>query len=171
MRARRFLQYVLHVTLAFMVLFSMKAMPCAAGGSNGSDVVTARSASASDPLPRLQVSNNGRFLVTEAGEPFFWLSDTAWKLIQKASLTSRNEQPVAARYSPHAKLRASMSFRRWRPMMGKTSIQGDTPHSRTVLSLGPSSPMVGKTISGTNVTTFSIWPSKTDFTLPCCRCG
>jgi hypothetical protein len=29
-------------------------------------------------LPRLKVSDNGRFLVTEAGTPFFWLGDTAW---------------------------------------------------------------------------------------------
>ena len=31
-------------------------------------------------LPRLQVSENGRFLVTEQGRPFFWLGDTAWWL-------------------------------------------------------------------------------------------
>lgn len=31
-------------------------------------------------LPRLKVSSNGRFLVTETNEPFFWLGDTAWQL-------------------------------------------------------------------------------------------
>jgi hypothetical protein len=31
-------------------------------------------------LPRLKVSDNGRFLVTDKGEPFFWLGDTAWML-------------------------------------------------------------------------------------------
>jgi hypothetical protein len=31
-------------------------------------------------LPRLKVSDNGRFLVTEQGRPFFWLGDTAWWL-------------------------------------------------------------------------------------------
>jgi enterochelin esterase-like enzyme len=34
-------------------------------------------------LPRLKVSDNGRFLVTEDGRPFFWLGDTAWMLFQK----------------------------------------------------------------------------------------
>jgi hypothetical protein len=32
-------------------------------------------------LPRLRVSDNHRFLVTEEGKPFFWLADTAWQLI------------------------------------------------------------------------------------------
>jgi hypothetical protein len=31
-------------------------------------------------LPRLKVSDNGRFLVTEQGRPFFWLGDTAWSI-------------------------------------------------------------------------------------------
>jgi hypothetical protein len=31
-------------------------------------------------LPRLKVSDNKRFLITEKGEPFFWLGDTAWML-------------------------------------------------------------------------------------------
>ncbi|MHC1767110.1 MAG: DUF4038 domain-containing protein [Verrucomicrobiia bacterium] len=29
-------------------------------------------------LPRVQVSENRRFLVTADGKPFFWLADTAW---------------------------------------------------------------------------------------------
>lgn len=29
---------------------------------------------------RLQVHENGRFLITESGDPFFWLGDTAWEL-------------------------------------------------------------------------------------------
>jgi hypothetical protein len=37
----------------------------------------------SSPLPRLRVSTNHRFLVTEAGEPFFWLGDTAWELFHR----------------------------------------------------------------------------------------
>lgn len=31
-------------------------------------------------MPRLRVSTNCRFLVTEDGRPFFWLGDTAWRL-------------------------------------------------------------------------------------------
>ena len=34
-------------------------------------------------LPQLQVSKNGRFLVTDKGKPFFWLGDTAWSLFEK----------------------------------------------------------------------------------------
>jgi hypothetical protein len=53
--------------------------------------------SASKPLPRLRVSSNGRFLVTEDGKPFFWLGDTAWRMIQKAVLTGQ-QQPSVAHY-------------------------------------------------------------------------
>ncbi len=34
-------------------------------------------------LPRLKVSENGRFLVTADGRPFFWLGDTAWELFHR----------------------------------------------------------------------------------------
>jgi hypothetical protein len=34
-------------------------------------------------LPRLKVSENRHFLVTESGEPFFWLGDTAWELFHR----------------------------------------------------------------------------------------
>lgn len=33
--------------------------------------------------PRLRVSENHRFLVTEDGRPFFWLGDTAWELFHR----------------------------------------------------------------------------------------
>src|ERR1041384_942395 len=33
--------------------------------------------------PRLKVSGNKRFLVTEQGDPFFWLGDTAWELFHR----------------------------------------------------------------------------------------
>lgn len=35
------------------------------------------------PLPRLQVATNQRFLVTENGDPFFWMADTAWELFHR----------------------------------------------------------------------------------------
>ena len=35
------------------------------------------------PLPRLKVSENKRFLVTEGGKPFFYLADTAWELFHR----------------------------------------------------------------------------------------
>ncbi len=34
-------------------------------------------------LPRIRVSDNQRFLVTAAGDPFFWLGDTAWELFHR----------------------------------------------------------------------------------------
>jgi hypothetical protein len=37
------------------------------------------------PLPRLKVSDNHRFLVTEDGRPFFYLGDTAWELFHRAN--------------------------------------------------------------------------------------
>lgn len=36
-------------------------------------------------MERLKVSANGRFLVTESGQPFFWLGDTAWELFHRLS--------------------------------------------------------------------------------------
>jgi len=38
---------------------------------------------AGTPLPRLKVSDNHRFLVTETGKPFFWLGDTTWELFHR----------------------------------------------------------------------------------------
>jgi hypothetical protein len=42
-------------------------------------------ASQHQPLPRLKVSDNKRFLVTADGRPFFWLGDTAWELFHRAT--------------------------------------------------------------------------------------
>lgn len=38
---------------------------------------------AASPLPQLKISANRRFLVTESGQPFFWLGDTAWELFHR----------------------------------------------------------------------------------------
>jgi len=37
-------------------------------------------------MQRITVSENRRFLVTEDGQPFFWLGDTAWELFQRLTL-------------------------------------------------------------------------------------
>ena len=37
-------------------------------------------------VPPLQVSENGRFLESTAGEPFFWLGDTGWGLLNRVNL-------------------------------------------------------------------------------------
>lgn len=34
-------------------------------------------------LPRLEISDNNRYIVTENGEPFFWLGGTAWELFHR----------------------------------------------------------------------------------------
>jgi hypothetical protein len=36
-----------------------------------------------EPLRRLKVSENHHFLVTDPGQPFFWLVDTAWELFHR----------------------------------------------------------------------------------------
>jgi hypothetical protein len=46
-------------------------------------LLAALSATAATPLPRLKVSDNGRFLVTAEGKPFFYLADTAWELFHR----------------------------------------------------------------------------------------
>jgi hypothetical protein len=41
------------------------------------------SAEAQQPLPALKIADNGRYFVTAAGDPFFWLGDTGWLLFSK----------------------------------------------------------------------------------------
>ena len=53
---------------------------------------------AAEPLARLKVSEDGHSLVTADGRPFFWLGDTAWQLILKASRKDVAEQPSVLRY-------------------------------------------------------------------------
>ncbi len=50
-------------------------LTCGGVGSGGS--------SFAQELPRLKVSDNRRFLVTDQGKPFFWLGDTAWELFHR----------------------------------------------------------------------------------------
>jgi hypothetical protein len=45
--------------------------------------LAAHSALAATALPKLKVGENHRFLITENGEPFFWLGDTAWELFHR----------------------------------------------------------------------------------------
>ncbi len=62
-------------------------------------VTAAGAAWAADPaLPRLRVSDNGRFLVTADGKPFFWLGDTAWHMFGKSAHEEASNQPSADLY-------------------------------------------------------------------------
>ena len=54
------------VGLASLGLAALRAQPAASG-----------------TLPRLTVSENHRYLVTDDGRPFFWLGDTAWELFHR----------------------------------------------------------------------------------------
>jgi hypothetical protein len=54
-----------------------------------------------DSLPRLKLSENRRFLVTESDRPFFWLGDTAWELFHRLN------REDAAKYLEH---RAKQGF-------------------------------------------------------------
>lgn len=51
----------------------------------GALAVLTLSLGAADSTPRLKVSGNSRFLVTESGSPFFYLGDTAWELFHRLS--------------------------------------------------------------------------------------
>jgi hypothetical protein len=44
-----------------------------------------------EPLSRLQVSENRRFLTTADGKPFFWLGDTAWELFHRLNREQADE--------------------------------------------------------------------------------
>jgi hypothetical protein len=68
------MRHIAIVTFAALVL-GLSACPERAGASRG--------AGAQAPLPRLQVADNKRFLVTGDGRPFFWLGDTAWELFHR----------------------------------------------------------------------------------------
>lgn len=46
-------------------------------------LLTTVSIATAAPLPALKVSENHRYLVTDKGEPFFWLGDTAWELFHR----------------------------------------------------------------------------------------
>jgi hypothetical protein len=49
----------------------------------GSMRLATGAAEARHALPTLQASENGHFLVTGDGEPFFWLGDTGWQLFHR----------------------------------------------------------------------------------------
>ncbi len=48
--------------------------------------------------PRLRVASSGRHLETDGGEPFFWMGDTAWRMVLKFARTDRPDQPSVLRY-------------------------------------------------------------------------
>lgn len=61
----------------------MKGMTLLTRWSTALFVTAAAFTATTAPLPKLKVSDNQRFLVTEEGKPFFWLGDTAWELFHR----------------------------------------------------------------------------------------
>jgi hypothetical protein len=45
--------------------------------------VSSQSEASQSALPRLQLSDNGHYLVTAEGQPFFWLADTGWEIFAR----------------------------------------------------------------------------------------
>jgi len=58
----------------------------------------ALSAAESRELEPLKVSDNGRFLVTASGKPFFWLGDTCWHMYGKSVHHDQENQPSVEKY-------------------------------------------------------------------------
>ena len=50
------------------------------------------------PMRRLRVSDNGHYLVTDDGHPFFWMGDTSWQLIRKSRREDATDQPAVEKY-------------------------------------------------------------------------
>lgn len=89
-------------------------------------------------LPRLEVADNGRFLVQEGGVPFFWLADTAWALFEKAAREAAPDQPAVDDYlrtraaQGFTVVQAAIIFEAWRNLGGHTPFEADraTPRVR-----------------------------------------
>lgn len=61
-------------------------------------VLLPRAISTAAELERIQVSECGRFLVTQSGEPFFWLADTCWHMFGKSVTEPADNQPPVSVY-------------------------------------------------------------------------
>src|SRR5688572_27138353 len=71
----------------------------------GVSLASAASAPASANSP-LRASADGRFLVREDGQPFFWLGDTAWELFGKLTREEVDEYLDARRTQKFTVLQA-----------------------------------------------------------------
>lgn len=82
-------------------------------------------------LPKLKVSDNQRFLVTQNGEPFFWLGDTAWELFHRLNReeAERYLKDRAARNFTviQAVVLAELDGLKEPNAYGDTPLQGDDP--------------------------------------------
>ena len=87
-------------------------------------VILAASSVTAAPPPRLKVSENRRFLVTEDGRPFFWLGDTAWELFHRLNREEADRylaEPRREGLHGHSGGRARRARRAERPEPVRTS--------------------------------------------------
>ena len=61
----------------------------------------------------LQVSENGKYIETEKGQPFFWLGDTAWELFHRLDLNEARHYPVGSRGDTVSTI---LTFHKWLKM-------------------------------------------------------
>lgn len=94
-----------------------------------------RSTGPGSELPLLKVSANGRFLATEADEPFFWLGDTGWLLFNK---TTRDE---------------ALQYLEDRKRKGFNVIQVSLIHSVSSANVYGDSALINKNVATPRVTT------------------
>ncbi|MBN1262534.1 MAG: glycoside hydrolase family 140 protein [Anaerolineae bacterium] len=57
-------------------------------------------------LPRIHVHAGGRYLITETGDPFFWLGDTAWELFHRLTLDEAGHYLDARRQQGYTVIQA-----------------------------------------------------------------
>jgi hypothetical protein len=72
-----------HLAPCFLLSGPLSALRVTTRMLAGMLLVSAAFAAPAERLPRLKVSDNHRFLVTESGKPFFWLGDTAWEIFHR----------------------------------------------------------------------------------------
>ena len=65
--------------------------------------------------PRLKVSGNKRFLLTDDGKPFFWLGDTAWELFHRLNRDEADHylRTRAEQGSPSSRRWSSLNWMGW----------------------------------------------------------
>ena len=96
-------------------------------------------------VPLLKISKNKRFLMTEKGDPFFWLGDTGWLLFSKLN---REEAEM------YLNNRAEKGF---------NVIQAMVLHELTVTNFYGDSALMNSDVSQPNVTPGNAFKNKTEY--------
>lgn len=75
--------------------FAMTALAVVLGWAYDPSLLSAAESGKIEPL---KVHEEGRFLVTASGKPFFWLGDTCWHMYGKSVHDDRDDQPSVEKY-------------------------------------------------------------------------